>query len=86
MLQILNKKSAFVSFLFRQVWFNRVWIECYGDSSSTANPILGQARLLRNFETKRLRSVFVKPDLTKEERDEHKQFLFRTESIEALLN
>ena len=41
-------------------------------SSSTASLILGQARLLRNFETKRLRSVFVKPDLTKEEIDERR--------------
>ena len=38
-------------------------------SPSTASLILGQARLLRNSEEQRLRSVFVKPDLTKEERD-----------------
>ena len=35
-------------------------------SASTASLILGQARLLRNSEVQRLRSVFVKPDLTKE--------------------
>ena len=44
MLQILNKKSAFVSFLFRQVWFNRVRIECYGDSAS----ILGRWSRLKS--------------------------------------
>ena len=43
-------------------------------SASTASLILGQARLLRNSEVKRLRSVFVRQDLTKEEREDRRLF------------
>ena len=44
-------------------------------SGSTASLILGQARLLRNSEAQRLRSVFVKPDRTKEEREERRSLV-----------
>ena len=44
-------------------------------SASTASLILGQARLLRNSEVQRLRSVFVKPDRTKEEREERRSLV-----------
>ena len=44
-------------------------------SASTASLILGQARLLRNSGVRRLRSVFVKPDRTKEERDKHRSLV-----------